>query len=100
RRQAQRDLFGIQNSLKALRPRLVALKSNLMERKTEEETAMRQQLRERSALSHYDHAYDENALAEQRRERLLLPYAFIEQGRGFSTSLFSYARALVRLPEE
>ncbi len=100
RRQAQRDLFGIQNSLKALRPREAALKTDLMKRKIDEESAMRQQLRERPSLTHYEQAYEENAAAEKRRERLLLPYAFIEQGRGFATSLFSYARALVRLPEE
>jgi hypothetical protein len=100
RRQAQRDLFGIQNSLKALRPREAALKSDLMQRKIDEEAAMRQQLRQHPDLSHYDQAYDENATAEQRRARLLIPFAFVEQGRAFSTSLFSYARALVRLPEE
>jgi peptidase S46-like protein len=100
RRQAQRDLFGIQNSLKALRPREAALKSDLMQRKMSEETAMREQFRQRADLSHYDQAYEENAVAEQRRGRLLVPYAFMEQGRGFATSLFSYARALVRLPEE
>ena len=98
RRQAQRDLFGIQNSLKALRPRLVALKSNLMQRKETEEAAMGEQLSQHATLSHYDHAYDENAVAEKGRERLLLPYAFVEQGRGFSTSLFSYARARCDCP--
>jgi hypothetical protein len=100
RRQAQRDLFGIQNSLKALRPRLTALKSDLMQRKIDEEIAMREQLRDRRDLGHYDQAYEENAAAEQQRSRLLIPYGFVEQGRGFATTLFSYARALVRLPAE
>jgi hypothetical protein len=40
------------------------------------------------------------ATAERNRERLLLPFAFIEQGRAFSTSLFGYARALVRVAQE
>jgi hypothetical protein len=100
RRQAQRDLFGIQNSLKALRPRLAALKTDLMARKSEQESAMREQLHQRKGMSHFDSAWNEAASAEQQRARLLLPYAFAEQGRAFSTSLFGYARTLVRLPAE
>jgi hypothetical protein len=100
RRQAQREFFGIQNSLKALRPRLAALKGDLIDHKKEQETAMRDQLRQRPDLRHYDRAYTEVATAERNRERLLLPYAFIEQGRAFATSLFGYARALVRVARE
>jgi hypothetical protein len=100
RRQAQRELFGIQNSLKALRPRLAALKTPLIDRRRQVESAMRGQLSQRPELRHYDNAYNDVITAEQHRTRLLLPFAFIEQGRAFSTSLFGYARALVRSAQE
>ena len=41
KRQAQRELFGIQNSLKALRLRWAALKTDLMQRKEREEAGLR-----------------------------------------------------------
>jgi hypothetical protein len=100
RRQAQREVFGIQNSLKALRPRLAALKSPLIERKRQMESAMRDQLRQRPDLRHYGNAYIEVTAAEHHRAKLLLPNAFIEQGRAFSTLLFGYARTLVRAADE
>lgn len=100
RRQAQRELFGIQNSLKALRPRLAALKTDLMDRKSREESAMRDQLRHRADLRHYDKAWNDVATAEQRRASLIMPDAFIDSGRAFASPLFGYARALVRLPAE
>ena len=100
RRQAQREVFGIQNSLKAFRPRLAALKGPLIDRRRQAEQALRDQLRQRPDLRHYDNAYSEAAAAEKRRGQIALPYAFLEQGRAFSTSLFGYARTLVRLAKE
>ena len=100
KRQAQRELFGIQNSLKALRPRLAALKTDLMDRKQREETGLRAQLRLRPTLAHYDDAWDAVASAEAREKSLLLPYSFIESGRAVSSPLFGYARTLVRLAAE
>lgn len=101
RRQAQRQLFGVENSLKALRPRLAALRSSeLMDRKRRQESAMRDALSRRADLRHYEAAWNQVAAAEQKRADLMLSHSFIEQGQAFSTSLFGYARTLVRLADE
>ena len=69
-----------------------------MDRKSREESAMRDQLRQRKDLRHYDAAWSEVAVAEERRAGLLLPDAFIDSGRAFATPLFSYARAWCAFP--
>lgn len=99
-RQAQRDIFGIENSLKALRPRLAALRGGLLDRKRREENALRMELQSRADLRGYDAAWDQVAAAQRREADLLLPYSFLERERAFATSLFSYARELVRLTAE
>jgi len=100
KRQAQRELFGIQNSLKALRPRWAALKTDLMQRKEREEAGLRAQLRQRPALAHFDAAWDDAAAAESHEKSLLFPDSFIEGGRAVSSPLYGYARTLVRLAAE
>jgi len=61
---------------------------------------MRDQLRRRKELRHFDAAWNDVAVAEQRRAGLVMPDAFIDSGRAFATPLFGYARSLVRLPVE
>lgn len=101
RRQAQRQLFGVENGLKALRPRLAALRApELLAAKRRQESAMRDALAHRPELHDLASAWDEAAGAEQKRAELFLPHSFIEQGQAFSTALFGYARTLMRLPEE
>jgi len=99
-RQAQRDVFGIQNTLKALRPRLAALRGGLIDRKQQEENAMRDELRRRADLRRYDAAWDRVAAARQREAELFPAFSFVERDRAFATPLFGYARELVRLPVE
>jgi hypothetical protein len=101
RRQAQRQLFGVENGLKALRPRLAELRSpEMIDQKRRQETALRDALATRPDLQSYGAAWGRAAAAEQRRAELMLPYSFVEQGQAFSTALFGYARTLVRLAEE
>jgi hypothetical protein len=101
RRQAQRQLFGTENGLKALRPRLAALRSpGLLEGKRRQESAMQEALARRPELHALGAAWDQSAAAEKKRAALFLPYNFIEQGQAVSTALFGYARTLVRLAEE
>ena len=101
RRQAQRQMFGVENSLKALRPRLTALQSpELLDRKSREESALRNRLGSRPDLRQYDAAWSQVEAAERNRSELMLPHSFIEEGRAFSTSLFGYAHTLVRLSDE
>jgi hypothetical protein len=99
-RQAQEEIFGIQNGLKAMRPRLAALQGDLINRKQQEETALRLQLRAKTDLKQFDSAWDRAAQVESRRAELLLPHTFLEGGQAFATVLFSYARELVRLAAE
>src|SRR6185503_9514616 len=44
--------------------------------------------------------WDEIAKAEQRHRDILIPYTWLEQGAGFNSELFSYARQLVRAADE
>ncbi|HXE53383.1 MAG TPA: S46 family peptidase [Tepidisphaeraceae bacterium] len=100
RRQAQRDIFGIENSLKALRPRQAALQGNLIDRKRREEAALRNDLEMRVSLAHYSKAWDRIGAIERRNRHIYYPFTFLEGGRAFATPLFGYARTLVRLPAE
>ena len=100
RRQAQEDIFGIQNGLKATRPRLTALKSAIIEQKQIQEDALRERLRQRADLRKYGIAWDQIAAAEKERARLHLRHMLLEESRGFSSDLFWNARQLVRLAAE
>lgn len=101
RRQAQRQVFGVENSLKALRPRLAKLQSaDLMDRKRRQESALRSEIAARQDLRAYASAWDQVAAAERKRAELILPFDFVEGGQALSTALFGYARTLVRLADE
>lgn len=100
RRQAQENLFSIQNGLKANRPRLVALRGELIQRKLHDENAFRQALRSRPDLKPFDAAWDRIAEAEQARQKLALRRFMLEDGRAFNTDLFFHARNLVRFAAE
>lgn len=99
-RQAQEEIFFVQNSLKATRPRLAVLGGGQIDRKRQEEDALRGELRKRADLTRFDAAWERTAEAEKRRVRLWVPLQFIEDERAFATPLFRYARELVRLPVE
>jgi hypothetical protein len=93
-------LFGVENGYKANKGRQQALlESSIVPDKERSEKALKKQL----AAHHGDpvqrEAYEsfgriEKALAAQRAIRMTLQYE--EQGRGFMTSLYDIARALVR----
>ena len=99
-RQAEGDLFGIQNGLKATRPRLAELRGRLIESKWQEEQSLRQRLRARSDLWHFDAAWDHVAEAEKERTKLHVRHMFLEEGRAFGSGMFYDARELVRLVAE
>jgi hypothetical protein len=99
-RQGQDDEFGIQNSLKALRPRLAALRGDIIDQKKQQEDAFRAMLRQRPDLKHYDAAFDRAQAANQREREIYMPISVLEWGYSLDTQLFSYARTLVRLPVE
>ena len=99
-RRAEENIFGIQNSLKATRPRLEALRGGMIEKKRTEESSLRAALRQRIDLRKLDGAWDRVAKAEQQRAKLQTRQMFLEEGRAFGTGLFFDARLLMRMAAE
>jgi hypothetical protein len=91
-------LNGLENSLKVQRKELDALLSDeLMARKTQEETELKAQLAKRPELAReVGDPWSEIAKAEEREDAIDLPYSFLENGAGFNSRLFRFARVLVR----
>ncbi len=93
---AQEDLFGIENSLKAIRGYQSGLTNPaLMSRKAAEETRLRQQLK-----AGEPDPFAEIARAMQVQTEIYLPLAYLERRGGFRGRLAGIARALVRAAEE
>jgi hypothetical protein len=101
-RQAQNELNGVQNALKVYRGQLAGLKdSALMGRKKKEEQELRKSIAanpERQKL--YGDAWDAIAKAHQALPSYIRERRIFEQGGGFNSTLFTYARILVRLAAE
>jgi Peptidase S46 len=101
-RQAQNELNGVQNSLKVYRGQLAGLKDpSLLNRKKSEEAALRKSIAanpERQKV--YGDAWDAIAKAEQTYPTYIRERRIFEQSGGFNSTLFTYARALVRLAAE
>ena len=95
---ARNDLFGVENSFKALNGELGALLDPAVfaHKRTEE-----QQLRDAVAANpqwqkDYGAAWDNVARAQQAYRVLELPYKLMELRRGFNADYFDLARQLVR----
>ena len=101
-RQAQNELNSVQNSLKVYRGQLQGLKDNsLLARKTKEEQALRKSIAanpERQKM--YGEAWDAIAKAHEAYPSYVRERRIFEQAAGFNSTLFNYARALVRLAAE
>jgi hypothetical protein len=101
-RQAQNELNSVQNSLKVYRGQIQGLKDNaLMGRKKKAEDALRKSIAanpERQKL--YGDAWDAIAKAHQTYPTYIRERRIFEQSGGFNSTLFSFARALVRLAAE
>ena len=101
-RQAQNELNSVQNSLKVYRGQLAGLKDNtLLARKTKDETALRQSIAsnpERQKM--YGDAWDAIANAHKNYPTYVRDRRIFEQAAGFNTTLFTFARTLVRLADE
>ena len=99
---AQNDLFGIENSYKALRGRLESLQDpRVFALKRKEETELRDYVNADPARkAKYGAAWDEVAKADAIYRNIEIPYQF-KEGRGsFFSKHFGIARALVRGAEE
>jgi V8-like Glu-specific endopeptidase len=101
-RQAKDYLDTIENSIKVRRMQLASLLDDrLMERKTEEERKLRDQVSAKPDLkARAGAAWDDIARAETRYREILGPYTWIEGSAGFSSALFGYAREIVRAAAE
>ncbi|HEU4873120.1 MAG TPA: S46 family peptidase [Pyrinomonadaceae bacterium] len=101
-RQGQNELNGVQNALKVYRGQLRGLKDpSLMARKTKEEQALRKSIAanpERQKL--YGDAWDAIARAHKAYPSFVRERRIFEQMGGFNSTLFDFARTLVRLAAE
>ena len=101
-RQAQNELNSVQNSLKVYRGQLSGLKDpSLMVRKTKEEQALRKSIAanpERQKM--YGDAWDAIAKAHKAYPSYIRERRIFEQMGGFNSTLFNFARSLVRLAAE
>ena len=101
-RQAQNELNGVQNALKVYRGRLEGLKDpNLMSRKKQEEAALRKAIAAKpEEQKKYGDAWDAIAKAHQTYPSYIKERRIFDQLGGFNSTLFGFARTLVRLAEE
>jgi peptidase S46-like protein len=101
-RQAQNELNSVQNSLKVYRGQLQGLKDPaLIGRKQKEEAALRKSISENAERQKmYGDAWDAIANAHKAYPSYIRERRIFEQGGGFNSNLFGYARALVRLAAE
>ena len=101
-RQAQNELNGVQNALKVYRGQLKGLKDpSLMARKTREEEALRKSIAgdpERQKM--YGDAWDGIAKAHKAYPSYVRDRRIFEQAGGFNSTLFNFARTLVRMAAE
>jgi hypothetical protein len=101
-RRAQNELNSIENSLKVYKGQLAGLQDvRLMSKKRQAEDSLRKAVAADKRMSEeYGAAWD--AIAKARRD--LAQYErdrrFLDLAAGFNSSLFTYARTLVRLAEE
>jgi len=101
-RQSQNDLNSVQNALKVYRGQLKGLKDPaLMARKTKEEQALRKAVAANPEWQkQYGGAWDAIAAAHKAYPSYIRERRIFDQGGGFNTVLFGYARTLVRMAEE
>ena len=101
-RQAQNELNNVQNSLKVYRGQLKGLKDPaLMQRKMKEEDALRKSIAanpERQKM--YGESWETIAKAEKAYPTYIRERRIFDQAAGFNSTLFGFARALVRLAAE
>jgi len=99
---ANRNLFGIENSLKAtVGYQSGLLDKALMEKKAREEEALRAEVRKDASLDTvFGPAWGEIADAEKAYASFFKPLTFFDRANGFYTTYFSIARNIVRLAME
>ena len=101
-RRAQNELNSVQNSLKVYRGQIAGLKDKaLLDRKMRDEEALRKSIAanpDRQRM--YGDAWDAIAKAHQGYPSYIRERRIFDQAGGFNTTLFGFARTLVRLAAE
>jgi hypothetical protein len=99
---ANRDLFGLENGLKAQRGELGALlQPSLFEDKRKAESDLKAKVNADSKLrAEIGDPWAEIAKAQEQRVALAKHYYFLEARAGYGSTLYRYARTLVRVAEE
>jgi peptidase S46-like protein len=98
---AHEDLFGVENSLKAIRGYATGFNESLMAKKSAEETKMRQAIAADAAKkAEFGDPWSEIAKAMDTEKQIYLPLTYFERRGGFSGELAAFARILVRAAEE
>ena len=99
---ALRNLFGIENSLKATTGyQSGLLDAKLMAKKSAEEKELREAISKNPDLQKiHGLAWDEIAEAQKRLSDFFKPLACFERGQAFNAVYFGIARSLVRLAQE
>lgn len=102
KRVALRNLFGIENGLKAtIGYQSGLLDKKLMEKKLREEQALRDGVGKSPELEkEFGSAWDEIAAVQKAYASFFKPMAFFERANGFYTTYFNVARNLVRMAME
>ncbi|HZR19484.1 MAG TPA: S46 family peptidase [Verrucomicrobiae bacterium] len=100
-RRAKEDLFGVQNSRKALNGELAGiLDPSLMQQKQAAEKKLRETVAARPELKDAAGAWDKITEAQKVIAENALRYNLLELGQGFHCDLFNIARTLLRASEE
>ena len=99
---AKEDIFGIENSLKAIREEEVALRDpELMGKKANEEKQLRAKVDvDPKMKGEFGGAWSAIAKSRQELATFAKPYSFLEGGSALDSDLFQFARVLVRLAAE
>jgi hypothetical protein len=97
-----RALFSIENSLKAVKGRVDALRDpDVFGTKVAAEKELRAKIASDPGLGQaYGGAWEALAEAQRKFRTIMKPYQMLEQGSGFWSELFEQARRIVRAAEE
>ena len=101
-RRAQEDIFGVENSIKALKGQYEGLKGeSLLAKKREAEAALRKAVAaDPKKQREYGDAWDIIARGRKELPSYVRVYSLLEVGTAFNSALFFNARTLVRLAAE
>lgn len=100
-RRGRNDLFGVRNSRKARDGALAGLLTpGLFDRLVNTERQLRSAVATRAALADTQGAWDRIAQAQKAIAGHRAEYDMIERAYGFNTTLFTYARELLRSADE